>query len=193
MVRTIVIITNKWYYPWGMKISKYLNPKYKEEILVDLCRTIASIKNANEAAELIKDIFTENESEVIAKRVEIARLLLKNQTFDQISEKLKTSKGTISRVALWLREGGQGLRKSIERTNKKPKERVERENWSGLKRRYSKYYWPEIILEEIIASANRKRKEKLLKTLNKIKTKTVLYKRLSEILKENYSHPSPKI
>lgn len=125
--------------------------------------------------------------------MEIARLLLKRMTFDQITAGLKVSKGTISRVSLWLHEGGEGLRKTVERTNKKPKEGVERENWSGLKRRYSKYYWPEILLEEIIASANRKRKEKLLKTLNKIKTKTALYKRLSEILKEDYSHPAKEI
>lgn len=169
-----------------MRTSRKLTYKDKEDLLLSLCRAVASIKNSTEAAELIKDIFTENEAEVISKRVEIARLLVDGHTFDHIANGLKVSKGTISRVSVWLSESGDGLRKVIKRTKNEPKMRVAKESWGDLKRQYPKYYWPEILLEQIIASANKKEKERMLIVLNRIKTKTSLYRRLTEILKEDY-------
>lgn len=171
-----------------MKVSRKLSGKDKEDLLLSLCQAVASVKNPSQAAELIRDIFTENEAEVIAKRIEIARLLISGNTFDEITSLLKVSKGTISRVSVWLAEGGEGIRRAVHQISKKKMTRVDKESWGELKRRYPMYYWPEILLEEIVASANKKEKERILSVLGKVKVKSQLYRNLSKILKEQYTH-----
>jgi len=97
---------------------------------------------------------------------------------------LKVSFGTIARVQTWMQIYGEGYRTVLERVSRKkydPTKDVS--DWKKVKRRYPLYFWPELLLDEIIKSSNKKQKQKLLAVLAKQKEKTGLSKELEHILK----------
>lgn len=61
---------------------------------------------------LFKDIFTHTEYKMFAKRLEIARRLLENQKYEQISQDLHVTQGTIAQVSNILAQSGEGYRKA---------------------------------------------------------------------------------
>src|SRR6266567_4047356 len=103
-------------------MTKYyskLSKKEIDKILYQLCLAIAEIKNPNEAAELLRDLLSYKESEMIAKRLKIADLLVKDYTYQDIEETLKVSATTIARVQEWLQISGEGYKMAIARTKDK--------------------------------------------------------------------------
>ena len=169
--------------------SSELSKNEIDKILYQLCLAIAEIKDANEAAELLRDLLSYGESEMIAKRLKIAELLMAGHTYQDVIGKLKVSATTIARVHEWLQISGEGYQKAIKRTKGKiPKQDasgVDYENWSTLKKKFPAYYWPEILLENIVANSNKKQKAKILSVINKLdkaKEKSKLYKRLRKLI-----------
>ena len=161
-----------------------------DKILYKLCQAIAEIRDPNEAAELLRDLLSYQESEMIAKRLKIAELLLQESTYDEIIELLKVSAGTIARVQEWLKISGEGYQKATTRTNKNIAKSDSSdyvpENWNSIKKRFPAYYWPDILLENIIATSTKRQKEKIrivIKEMDKSKEKTELYHKLKKLIK----------
>jgi hypothetical protein len=50
------------------------------------------------------------------------------------------------------------------------------------------YFWPELLLKQIVKSANKREREKLLKVVGALKEKTKLSKELKKILSSNKSY-----
>jgi len=165
-----------------MKLSKITN-KEREQLIFRFCQAICQIKNADEAVFFITDLLSRSEAEMLAKRIKIAELLLEGKTYDEVRKKLKASRGAIARVSEWLRGYGDGYRTVLDRIKKLPEIEVQKPSYSNFKRRYPMYYWPEILLQEIVYSASKRRKEKLQKILNRMGEKHQLYKKLSKLLK----------
>jgi len=130
---------------------------------------------------------------MLAKRLKIAELVLEGETYDYIRSFLKVSPGTIARVQEWLKISGDGYRWAAQKTKsdtKKLQRNLPAESgysgWSDIKRRYPIYFWPELLLEEIVKSANKREKERLRKVvceMEKMKKKKPLFKRLQRILR----------
>ena len=172
------------------KFHSKLSKHEVDKILYQLCLAIAEIKNPNEAAELLRDLLSYQESEMVAKRLKIADLLLQDQTYQEISDSLKVSSGTIARVQEWLKISGEGYQKAITRTkNNVPQNKAADaipETWHSIKKRFPAYYWPEIVLENIIATSSKRQKEKIklvIRELDKSKDKTELYHKLKKLIK----------
>lgn len=171
-----------------------LSRKEVERIFFQLCLAISRTKNIGIASKLLRDLLSYQEAEMLAKRLKIAELVLENETYDDIRKKLKVSSGTIARVQEWLKISGDGYRWAVQKTKrdmKKVGRRVSMEpgysGWSEIKRRYPMYFWPELLLEEIIKSANQRQKEKLRKVvgeMKKMKAKKPLFKKLQRILRK---------
>lgn len=160
-------------------------PKSQEEnLLVALCRAIAAIKNPIEASQLVKDLLTEHEGRIISKRLEVARLLIRGLDYEQIRPVLKVSHPTIAKVSLWLQTSGEGFRTVLSRIKQTPKLRVEKEKWGSLKRRYPQYFWPQILLEQVIVSANKKELEKIKSTLGRLKEKSELISNINKLVSD---------
>ena len=60
---------------------------------------------------------------------------------------------------------------------------MESSDWDKYKRRHGMYFWPEVVLEEVIKNSNRKQKEKIRSVLEKVEEKSELHKRLDKLLK----------
>jgi len=171
------------------KFESKLSKEDVGKIFYKLCLAISETKKPEEAASFLRDLLSLQEAEMIAKRLKIAELILKGNSYLDIRKILKVSYGTIARVQEWLKISGEGYRQAVTRTKGKDIE-IEKTcstiNLSVIKRRYPMYYWPEIVLENIIKNANKRQKTKLKRTIremNKMKKKTDLYKKLSKLIK----------
>lgn len=67
---------------------------------------------------LFKDLFTHTEYKMFAKRLEIARRLLRGERYDKIKIELNVTANTIARINNTLSEKGDGLRKAHEKINR---------------------------------------------------------------------------
>lgn len=172
-----------------------LDRKEVQRIFYQLCLAIAGLKNEKEAASLLRDLISYQEAEMIAKRLKIAEYLLEDMSYDDIKKKLKVSFGTIAKVQTWLRVSGEGYREAIRKTKGKEinleKECHTEGDWNSMKRRFPMYYWPQILLEEVVKSANSREKKKIsevLKQMEKMKSKNELYRKLKKIIVHPYKH-----
>lgn len=163
-----------------------LSKQKVEELIVDLCEAMAVTSDKREAAELLTDLLGKQELEMIAKRLRIAELLLENYTYVKIKSELKVSFGTVARVQAWLQSAGEGYRKIIDKTKQKRKVRIDNEQpitIRGIKKKYSLYFWPQILLEHWVKNSTLKEKQDMRKILSKVGAKTKMYRELEQLLK----------
>lgn len=163
--------------------SKKLSKQEQEELFVDFAKSLASVHNSVEAANFIRDLLSEAEVIMLARRLQIARLLMDGYTYEEIQKEMKASNTTVAKVQTWLNLYGEGYRMIVERTKSKIKSSADPPlSWSRAKRKYPMYFWPELLLKEIVNSANKREQQKLLKVIGALKQKTRLSKDLTKIL-----------
>lgn len=164
-----------------------LSNKEREALFVQLARAVASMKSSTEAAQLMTDLFTEAELAMVAKRLAIADLLMGGVSYEDIRNELKASYGTIARISEWLQNAGEGYRIAVKRLAG-PRERDELERTRPIghswRRRYPSYYWPQLLLEELIANANKRQREQIKNILKQVREKTKLHHDLTLVFKK---------
>lgn len=171
-----------------------LTKKERQQLLLALCEALASIKKNEEAAQFLADLLSPQELEMLAKRLAIAKLLVENKTYDSIRNILKVSHNTIARVNAWLTLSGSGFRLVIERTKRRGKkvyehsleEKLDPYSWYNLKRRYSMYFLPELIIEELIKKSDEKQRGKLNSILSSIEGKIGVFKQIDAQYKNQF-------
>lgn len=163
--------------------AKRLSKKEQENLFIEFAQGLASLHSAVEMAHFIKDLLSQQETLMLARRLQIAKLLYQGQTYREIKDALKVSYGTIARVHTWMDIYGEGYRTVMERTKKKDAPSPAAESWRQMRRRHPAYFWPQLLLEEIIKSANAKQKKRLQKVLDQLREKSALSKELEQILK----------
>jgi uncharacterized protein YerC len=176
------------YYDEKPKRLDKLSQSDHEDLLRDLINAFSLLKTPTEAALFVQDLLTEREVTNLSKRLRIAKLFLEGKKYEEIEKELHTSHGTVAKIGTWLAEKGGGFRMIIKRLPKKQKVKDWREysQWDKLKRRYPSHFWPELLLEEIVRSANKKEKERLSNVLKNLGQKSSMHKKLQEILNEEY-------
>lgn len=168
-----------------IKRIEKLSKKEQESLVLDLVNAMVQAQSVSEAALLLQDLLTKSEMKMLAKRLRIAKLLLSGMTYKQIEENLHVGHSTVAKIAAWLAERGDGFRKIIEKLPKEKEEEkwFERSEWDSFKRRYSLYFWPELLLEEIIKNANQKQKERIKSVLERLEEKSELHKNIEKLLR----------
>ena len=144
------------------------------------CQAILSLKNEEEAAKFLTDLLSPQEMEMLAKRIYIAELLLKGDKYSLIRDKAKVGFSTIARVATWLGLSGEGFKIVLSRKKPPKKEISLQEKYDpfssyNFKRRYSTHYWPELLLEKILAASDQKHRDKIITILGSIENKRKIF------------------
>ena len=167
-----------------VKRIEKLSKKEQESLVLDLVNALVQAQTLSEAALFLQDLLTKSEMKILAKRLRIARLLLEGMTYQQVEKDLHVSHGTVAKIAAWLAERGDGFRKIIEKLPKEKHEEkwFERSEWDSFKRRYSLYFWPELLLEEIVKNANQKQKDRIKSVLERLEEKSELHKNIEKLL-----------
>lgn len=153
-----------------------LSKQKRQDLLIDFCEALSTIKNGKEAAKFITDLLSPQEVEMIAKRLAIAELLLKGWQYQAIRDELKVGFSTIARVNLWLQMAGEGFKMVIARKKKRPKTPTDEEIYDrfssyNIKRRYPKYFWPSLVIEELIKISDERNRSKILTILQSMDNK----------------------
>lgn len=170
-----------------MAQTKFLPKKEQENLLIEFCDALLILKNKKEAIDFLVDLLSRKELNTLIKRLKIAKLLVNGKSYKEIESSLKVSHGTISKVSQWLLESGEGFRMVAKRcenskSNNRKKEPPFSQEWRKVKRIYPAAFWPQILVEEIVKSANRRQKEKIRKALDKIDHKSKTYKNIKNLL-----------
>lgn len=156
------------------KLSKF----EKQRLLIALCRAVSSVKNSEEAAQVLTDLLTPSEIEMVAKRLEIAKLLIFGKTYDQIRTRINAGYSTIGRINTWLNLSGEGFKIAVSRMKKDEKqptmdEKLDPFSWHNIGRRYPTRIWPLMAIEEFLKIAKKNEKSKLLTILQSMEGKRI--------------------
>lgn len=92
---------------------KIMDTKSKMRYLDLLWTSIAQLETREETKRFFKDLLSESEAIMLARRIEIAKRLLEGEPFDNIIRELKVGKDTIGRVQRWLISGFGGYEKAV--------------------------------------------------------------------------------
>lgn len=159
-------------------------PGERERLLIAFFKGLACVRNSKEAAQVLSDLLTEQELDMLAKRLAIARALLNGDNYQEIVKGLKVSMGTIARVNAWLQESGEGFRLIISRLTPDfvPRRSDLLDPITRFKRKYPQHFWPQQILERVVAAANKREREQLKALIQKTRKKTLLMRRLDFLL-----------
>ena len=76
----------------------------------ELMETIQSLQNVDECSAFFKDLCTMQELIIFAQRLQVAKRLLNNETYEMIRSQLPVSSTTITRVNTALQYGAGGYR-----------------------------------------------------------------------------------
>lgn len=151
-------------------------------LFADFAKSLASLHNPVEAANFIRDLLSEQEVVMLARRLQIARFLQNGLTYAQIKKAMKASETTVAKVQTWLKFYGEGYRMVLSRTKSTGSKSDFESPWNLVKRKHPIYFWPELLLREIVKSANKREKQRLLTVINQMKEKTKLSKELLKLL-----------
>jgi TrpR-related protein YerC/YecD len=91
----------------------------KKKFLGEFYSVIAQLKTRDEVKNFFKDLLTLSEVVMLSRRIQIAQLLLRGETHDDIRRNLKVGFGTIAAVERWINDGFGGYKEMIDRYKKK--------------------------------------------------------------------------
>ena len=105
------------------KLSK--NPpkeKVADRAFQDLCIAISLLESKGEIEGFVFDLLTPTERQMLAKRFQIALMLLEGNDYRKIRDNLKVTDNTIARVSNWLKTGADTLTATAKKLLAKEKE-----------------------------------------------------------------------
>ena len=98
-----------------MRLSKKRISKTVENQIYHLFyQVLADIHSTNEAEAFSKEILSKTELEAVVKRLAVAQLLEKNQSYEEIKKTLKVSSATVAAVAEQIKKG-EGFKIALEK------------------------------------------------------------------------------
>ncbi|KYZ75203.1 hypothetical protein AXX12_13625 [Anaerosporomusa subterranea] len=85
-----------------------VNPKLKDELTDQLVKAILLLRTEEECYQFFEDVCTIGEIKALAQRLEVAGMLKRRHTYEEIVERTGASTATISRVKRCLYYGADG-------------------------------------------------------------------------------------
>ena len=92
-----------------------------ERSVEDLYEVLSRLKGPEEFRKLLEDLCTYKEIEQMAQRLECAKLMLRGETYLQITEKTEISSATLCRISRCIRHGSGGYRDLLAGMMEEPK------------------------------------------------------------------------
>ena len=172
-----------------------LSSQKRQELVITFCQAIKCLHSDEEVAKFLTDLLTPQEIEMLAKRLHIAERLLENKDYENIRAELAVGYSTIARVATWLGLSGEGFKivlSRIPKEHRKPnlEEMYDPYGSYNFKRRYSQYYWPQLLLEKILQASDESHKKKITTILQSMVVKRQVF--TPEFNKQIFQTPPSK-
>lgn len=97
------------------------NPNWKDENTDFLAKSLLTLRDADDVYRLLDDLCTISEIKAMAQRIQVARLLSQNTTYNNIARDTGASTATISRVKRCLNYGADGYKRVLARLDEEMK------------------------------------------------------------------------
>jgi len=101
-----------------------MTPQQKNALLDELWSMIALLNNIDEVRAFFKDLLSETEAIMLARRIRIARLLLQGETYEDIRLSTKAASNTIASIQQWLEGENKGYKTALPALEKEMKRRL---------------------------------------------------------------------
>ncbi len=79
-----------------------IDPVERKKIIGDLFDIVTNLKTKKETVGFMMGLLSPSEILMLARRVQIAQMLLEGKSYKEISAEIKVSEGTVASVARWL-------------------------------------------------------------------------------------------
>lgn len=129
---------------------KSLSRQELNEFFEEFWTMVASLETKDEVRNFFRDLLSETEALMLARRIRIAKLLLKGISYEDITKSIHASEGTIAQVHRWLQSGFGGYKASLPRleqilkkkamAKEKRYEQMIPYSFAWLKRRYPLHF-----------------------------------------------------
>src|SRR3989339_1566088 len=135
------------------KFNPYvLSAKERKRIVGQFFNAFSLLGNDADIKNFFEDLLTESEMIMLARRLEIARMLLQGIGYQKIRASLKVGFDNINAVNCWVRYGKMGYRTVLEKLEKlEKKKNAKKQNktkkpsafdWHDVKRKFPAHFWP---------------------------------------------------
>ncbi|KKP77870.1 MAG: hypothetical protein A2271_00705 [Candidatus Moranbacteria bacterium RIFOXYA12_FULL_35_19] len=112
--------------------SHEINSKERYKIIGNFFDIIANLKSKKEVVDFFVGLLTPSENLMVARRIQIAQLLIEGESYETIKNKLKVSFQTITKTERWLHSEDENynswLAKCLKTKTSKNNREMEREN-----------------------------------------------------------------
>lgn len=150
------------------KVSRFrLDSEKLSLIFNNFWSAIALLDDKRQIKDFFQSLLTHTEMEMLSKRIQIAKMLLSGNSYEQIKHKVKVTDSTIARINNLLAIDNNGLEMVVKKL-KKIEEDLEKERMStvpNLKKKYPTYFLPEIVLDAVIKKSKHIIKKKSAKKI----------------------------
>lgn len=125
---------------------KQLQKEEYHKLLDELYSIITLLETKEEVKNFFKDLLSAGEAVMLARRIQIAKMLMAGLSYEEIRESLGTGLATISSVQRWIDSGWGGYLKALKNLEKKVREKeVESSKYlnspfAQLKRKYPAHF-----------------------------------------------------
>lgn len=103
-----------------------------------LWTSIAQLETREEVKQFFKDLLSESEAIMLARRIEVAKRLLEGESYGRINSELKVGADTIAKVQNWLISGFGGYEKAVRGFKKELDNRFSKDSKDKVKK-YAPY------------------------------------------------------
>lgn len=160
------------YFTYKEKRLDKFSKDEQEDLVFDLINAFSLANNPLDSAFLLQDLLTEDEVKNLSKRLRIAKLLLSGEKHEEIVKELHCSFATVTKVRIWLENGGEGLKKVIKKLPERNKVYIPKRT-PGVG-----YGLPDILAHYISSSTTNREKKRLKNFIQNMKQKKSIDKEL---------------
>ena len=104
----------------------------QDEVWHEFCAVVYSLRSADDIRRFLRDLLNRQERLMLARRLQVAKMLQAGASYSDIIDALGVGKQTIARVQRWLHFGRDGYKRAIRISGTS--------DVKTLKRKYSVYY-----------------------------------------------------
>lgn len=117
--------------------ARTVEPKAKMKYLDLLWTSVAQLETREEVKLFFKDLLSESEAIMLARRIEIAKRLLEGNSYNEIIQNLRVGKDTVNKVQRWLTSGFGGYEKAVSGFQKELNRRFSKSSKTNENKPYS--------------------------------------------------------
>lgn len=98
----------------GKVQTKNIDKNERYKIIGDFYEIVTNLRTKNEVIGFFMGLLTPSEALMFARRIQIAKMLLDDKSYDEIRKELKVGLSTVASVSNWLYGENDAFRKKIE-------------------------------------------------------------------------------